>query len=149
MIINTANTTLYQSPKISLKVDCTPCANVESDILAKADGTNMIACANIIGITPDAFSFNGMNWRAPKIFFSKPPEAVLRAYCTGIFRTAITSMIESRIITNQRTNSIRIIINPPLDSTTLDTNSCANDRSEEHTSELQSRPHLVCRLLLE
>src|SRR3712207_8139058 len=25
----------------------------------------------------------------------------------------------------------------------------AGDRSEEHTSELQSRPHLVCRLLLE
>src|SRR3989442_2031745 len=24
-----------------------------------------------------------------------------------------------------------------------------HDRSEEHTSELQSRPHLVCRLLLE
>src|SRR2546422_3650829 len=26
---------------------------------------------------------------------------------------------------------------------------CAEDRSEEHTSELQSRLHLVCRLLLE
>src|SRR5690554_7447934 len=26
---------------------------------------------------------------------------------------------------------------------------CINGRSEEHTSELQSRPHLVCRLLLE
>src|SRR5690554_7347349 len=25
----------------------------------------------------------------------------------------------------------------------------SNSRSEEHTSELQSRPHLVCRLLLE
>src|SRR3989442_9522927 len=25
----------------------------------------------------------------------------------------------------------------------------AGERSEEHTSELQSRPHLVCRLLLE
>src|SRR3989442_15505359 len=25
----------------------------------------------------------------------------------------------------------------------------ATERSEEHTSELQSRPHLVCRLLLE
>src|SRR3989442_2819696 len=25
----------------------------------------------------------------------------------------------------------------------------SRDRSEEHTSELQSRPHLVCRLLLE
>src|SRR2546429_2807569 len=28
-------------------------------------------------------------------------------------------------------------------------NSCAAARSEEHTSELQSRLHLVCRLLLE
>src|SRR5436305_10037078 len=27
--------------------------------------------------------------------------------------------------------------------------SCSWARSEEHTSELQSRPHLVCRLLLE
>src|SRR3989442_9187091 len=27
--------------------------------------------------------------------------------------------------------------------------SCVVHRSEEHTSELQSRPHLVCRLLLE
>src|SRR3989442_10681575 len=26
---------------------------------------------------------------------------------------------------------------------------CTAQRSEEHTSELQSRPHLVCRLLLE
>src|SRR5436305_4855970 len=26
---------------------------------------------------------------------------------------------------------------------------CSTCRSEEHTSELQSRPHLVCRLLLE
>src|SRR5436305_3739274 len=30
----------------------------------------------------------------------------------------------------------------------LKTSSCAS-RSEEHTSELQSRPHLVCRLLSE
>src|SRR3989442_7450005 len=29
------------------------------------------------------------------------------------------------------------------------THSSDKDRSEEHTSELQSRPHLVCRLLLE
>src|SRR5690554_7763487 len=47
----------------------------------------------------------------------------------------------------------------PLDSSTSDTtrmvygNSSSGgmtgSRSEEHTSELQSRPHLVCRLLLE
>src|SRR5207253_3931953 len=30
-----------------------------------------------------------------------------------------------------------------------DRGSCAPHRSEEHTSELQSRGHLVCRLLLE
>src|SRR3989442_8845196 len=30
-----------------------------------------------------------------------------------------------------------------------DVRRCAQIRSEEHTSELQSRPHLVCRLLLE
>src|SRR5215813_10557130 len=29
------------------------------------------------------------------------------------------------------------------------TRACMESRSEEHTSELQSRPHLVCRLLLE
>src|SRR5690554_7566251 len=29
------------------------------------------------------------------------------------------------------------------------TKGCSPSRSEEHTSELQSRPHLVCRLLLE
>src|SRR2546422_3244463 len=31
----------------------------------------------------------------------------------------------------------------------LDTHQLAESRSEEHTSELQSRLHLVCRLLLE
>src|SRR5690554_7285182 len=31
----------------------------------------------------------------------------------------------------------------------LDANQRRKVRSEEHTSELQSRPHLVCRLLLE
>src|SRR5690554_7629719 len=35
-------------------------------------------------------------------------------------------------------------------NTTLTRNNyCSFIRSEEHTSELQSRPHLVCRLLLE
>src|SRR5690554_6400814 len=34
-----------------------------------------------------------------------------------------------------------------INSKTL--SSVINSRSEEHTSELQSRPHLVCRLLLE
>src|SRR3989442_4720093 len=36
-----------------------------------------------------------------------------------------------------------------LDPGTLGSERCGRDRSEEHTSELQSRPQLVCRLLLE
>src|SRR5690606_41450509 len=32
---------------------------------------------------------------------------------------------------------------------TVGTSVCSRPRSEEHTSELQSREHLVCRLLLE
>src|SRR3989442_8421051 len=38
---------------------------------------------------------------------------------------------------------------PSSDSSPLEAFVRARRRSEEHTSELQSRPHLVCRLLLE
>src|SRR5436305_8649558 len=38
---------------------------------------------------------------------------------------------------------------PPDDPIPLDELVPLDERSEEHTSELQSRPHLVCRLLLE
>src|SRR5215813_11031250 len=40
---------------------------------------------------------------------------------------------------------------PPCHDGSARSNLCSTDakRSEEHTSELQSRPHLVCRLLLE
>src|SRR5690554_7333394 len=38
---------------------------------------------------------------------------------------------------------------PQSDRTASHSASSNHERSEEHTSELQSRPHLVCRLLLE
>src|SRR5216684_4337258 len=49
------------------------------------------------------------------------------------------------------TTLFRSIIGKPeeLDYDTPRTRRIADDRSEEHTSELQSRLHLVCRLLLE
>src|SRR5690554_7662041 len=40
-------------------------------------------------------------------------------------------------------------ISRKLLASNLMTKNIYNKRSEEHTSELQSRPHLVCRLLLE
>src|SRR5690554_7027571 len=49
---------------------------------------------------------------------------------------------------NSRANKRPIRPNP-YKTTSLGTMSVELFRSEEHTSELQSRPHLVCRLLLE
>src|SRR2546422_6255094 len=45
---------------------------------------------------------------------------------------------------------IAIVVSPlPTSHAVFPTSLCETDRSEEHTSELQSRLHLVCRLLLE
>src|SRR5438552_9428277 len=38
---------------------------------------------------------------------------------------------------------------PTFTTVSVGVNACAHARSEEHTSELQSPDHLVCRLLLE
>ena len=46
-------------------------------------------------------------------------------------------------------NKVLVELNEPELSTSADLSSAAATRSEEHTSELQSRLHLVCRLLLE
>src|SRR3989442_11849389 len=48
--------------------------------------------------------------------------------------------------------SVQIAVCAPAraqDALTVVTAQPTGERSEEHTSELQSRPHLVCRLLLE
>src|SRR3989442_10452445 len=61
----------------------------------------------------------------------RPPRSTLFPYTT-LFRSIDVPGVE---------------IDPPVPDVALDPD--ALDRSEEHTSELQSRPHLVCRLLLE
>src|SRR5437870_6773139 len=63
----------------------------------------------------------------------QPPRSTLFPYTT-LFRSQIASALEhGRAATTTRT--------PPVELYSW--------RSEEHTSELQSRGHLVCRLLLE
>src|SRR2546422_2811433 len=64
----------------------------------------------------------------------RPPRSTLFPYTT-LFRSRGSA---ARILPR------RHVVGCPTDSTTT----CAT-RSEEHTSELQSRLHLVCRLLLE
>src|SRR3989442_4784840 len=70
----------------------------------------------------------------------RPPRSTLFPYTT-LFRS--------------RSSSISVTLRPPHQSlgSPATTRSASSSRlvgrSEEHTSELQSRPHLVCRLLLE
>src|SRR5205809_5313706 len=72
-----------------------------------------------------------------------PPRSTLFPYTT-LFRSVLRS--------RARTSDHRELIRPyplQLPSGGSDIGSCSGYRSEEHTSELQSRLHLVCRLLLE
>src|SRR5947208_13396299 len=62
----------------------------------------------------------------------RPPRSTLFPYTT-LFRSTLS-------IDSQRGPGLQIFLLCP---------SCRQGRSEEHTSELQSPDHLVCRLLLE
>src|SRR3989442_8635990 len=67
----------------------------------------------------------------------RPPRSTLFPYTT-LFRSHLAIAREREL----RTHGHR-------DSLGRSRPGSQDERSEEHTSELQSRPHLVCRLLLE
>src|SRR5436305_8068962 len=69
-----------------------------------------------------------------------PPRSTLFPYTT-LFRSQIRG--KQRVI-DTITKAFEAAAVPLKEASAADLN-----RSEEHTSELQSRPHLVCRLLLE
>src|SRR2546422_8263024 len=71
------------------------------------------------------------------LMIRRPPRSTLFPYTT-LFRSLLRHSLEmmQQFITN---------LSPP----DLSVPATSNGRSEEHTSELQSRLHLVCRLLLE
>src|SRR3989442_9648299 len=66
----------------------------------------------------------------------RPPRSTLFPYTT-LFRSVVTSVAYGMAYSESKNaiNGLNVY--------------CETTRSEEHTSELQSRPHLVCRLLLE
>src|SRR2546429_6987118 len=69
----------------------------------------------------------------------RPPRSTLFPYTT-LFRSRAAvgrSLMCSEVIT------------PPVHKVNARSSAFSSSRSEEHTSELQSRLHLVCRLLLE
>src|SRR5947209_13905069 len=72
----------------------------------------------------------------------RPPRSTLFPYTT-LFRSA---KIDDNLILYR--NLLPLILSPEI-ARRSSQKSCSAGRSEEHTSELQSRQYLVCRLLLE
>src|SRR5690554_7463738 len=92
-----------------------------------------------------------------------PPRSTLFPYTT-LFRSESVEKDNDRIIVSTRMASLEELYLKLVSGTDLEAASSKQalshesaqgelrvkeQRSEEHTSELQSRPHLVCRLLLE
>src|SRR3989442_11160457 len=86
----------------------------------------------------------------------RPPRSTLFPYTT-LFRSRNQRICSGETL---RSTSTRYVCNPvwhpeqarcplPIPVVSLQGQRACSGRSEEHTSELQSRPHLVCRLLLE
>src|SRR3712207_8769277 len=85
----------------------------------------------------------------------RPPRSTLFPYTT-LFRSACSIVQMSRITVQsgagtvskvRRVTTPTPIAPPPRSAQNRSVSRCS--RSEEHTSELQSRQYLVCRLLLE
>src|SRR2546429_5279983 len=72
----------------------------------------------------------------------RPPRSTLFPYTT-LFRSSVPAQVVRQFRSQPPERGIvpdRLEVHVPFDG---------EERSEEHTSELQSRLHLVCRLLLE
>src|SRR5690554_7156185 len=81
-----------------------------------------------------------LGWRGIRVTLDHPE----------IFLVQLRAMLKA----SEGLNNLRIML--PMVSSTSEVDDTLHllyrahaERSEEHTSELQSRPHLVCRLLLE
>src|SRR5258708_26247528 len=87
----------------------------------------------------------------------RPPRSTLFPYTT-LFRSRLTAILGQQIIIDNRSGgngvagtALAAAAAPDGYSflVVFDSHASAVPRSEEHTSELQSPDHLVCRLLLE
>src|SRR3712207_6929752 len=80
----------------------------------------------------------------------RPPRSTLFPYTT-LFRSRRRIISNSSLYAPLETINIatRCAKRSQTSTSPATSTSAANDRSEEHTSELQSRQYLVCRLLLE
>src|SRR5687768_18165737 len=88
------------------------------------------------------------------LMIRRPPRSTLFPYTT-LFRSLIFRMLPPLCCCKNWRNAARlektveVKFNSMVACQALSVSWCNGPRSEEHTSELQSRLHLVCRLLLE
>src|SRR2546422_1791717 len=80
----------------------------------------------------------------------RPPRSTLFPYTT-LFRSPEERLksILGRVVSDQPSLSPANIVGRQSGGISATSGDLKQERSEEHTSELQSRLHLVCRLLLE
>src|SRR5438105_10892838 len=76
----------------------------------------------------------------------RPPRSTLFPYTT-LFRSHLPS--KQRVARSSRARRASALTDPSLGTKLIRSSVGSPSRSEEHTSELQSRVDLVCRLLLE
>src|SRR3712207_7167370 len=81
------------------------------------------------------------------LMIRRPPRSTLFPYTT-LFRSCYYTSIVSYCI-SCLSNGSHEIVKASLQYRRLLVGLASSERSEEHTSELQSRQYLVCRLLLE
>src|SRR2546422_6412409 len=74
----------------------------------------------------------------------RPPRSTLFPYTT-LFRSHVPADPHDPVAAHDRVHRVRL----PRERLRVRARHLGAGRSEEHTSELQSRLHLVCRLLLE
>src|SRR3712207_8238888 len=75
----------------------------------------------------------------------RPPRSTLFPYTT-LFRSVVLSAEQARVVGTERVPTERVRMRRYV---VTEQKQITVPRSEEHTSELQSRQYLVCRLLLE
>src|SRR5690625_6409664 len=100
-------------------------------------------CSNFGRGKPEATRFRGNLWeRAPKGFLI-PPNRALQM----LISPAIT--MSKKCLSGNEDKKADVLIFPILNNANHGIELYLKSRSEEHTSEIQSRSHHVCRLLLD
>src|SRR5437660_2444597 len=118
---------------------------------------DMTSVLSLVAVDPPALAVDGSaldvyagEQRAPTRKRADPSAVILRPPSppASLRQAALHASLEGKAVVSRETSPVSIEQYRRL-ATALHAIQSERGRSEEHTSELQSRGHLVCRLLLE